>query len=91
MKKVLLLLAVVITTSVNAQLNKGYSNKTYSNSVGIGHINETGDTLYILVEMFPIMDTIWNLPINRDEKPVLIPVESIVALKTSLIGREEKK
>jgi len=87
MKKLILLLAVVVSTSMNAQTTE----TTPPISVGIGHINETGDTLYVLKEMYSIMDTIWNLPININERPVLIPVESIIALKTSLIGREQEE
>ena len=78
MKKLILLLALIVSTTVDAQ-----TSEISPISVGIGHINPTGDTLFVLKEMYPIMDTIWNLPININEKPVLIPVESIIALKSS--------
>jgi hypothetical protein len=56
----------------------------------IAYATPSKDTLYISSDMFETMSDIWNKPQNIREKPVLIKVESITALRTSLGVKDEE-
>ena len=87
MKKLLLLLTLFVSASINAQTTQRPETYTDTNVVRgtgmeIAYINTTKDTLYVIREMYRIFDTIWNHPININERPILIPVNSVSDLRT---------
>ena len=75
-----LLLVFMMTLGITS-----YSQSTES----VAYATPKKDTLYVVKDMFIMIETLWNQPRNIAEKPVLIPVESILALKMSLGIKED--
>mgnify|MGYP000247427676 CR=1 FL=1 len=80
MKQILSILIMVVCMT-------SYSQSKYE---PITYVTPSKDTLYVSSEMFETMSDIWNKPQNIREKPVLIKVESITALRTSLGVKDEE-
>lgn len=55
----------------------------------IAYVTPDRDTMYVVVDMYPLISKIWDESSNVDEKPVLIPVTSITELKQSLVAKRE--
>lgn len=43
----------------------------------IGYATPNKDTLYIEKQMYPLYAEIWDFPLNKPDKPVLIMVDSV--------------
>lgn len=101
MKHLFLLLILVASTSVIAQTPvlydstfTVYQGRIVNDSIDspteqIAYVTPNRDTMYVLVDMYQLISQIWNEPSYSDEKPVLIPVQSIVELKQSMFAKRE--
>lgn len=85
MKTLLLLLSLSIIMVTNESVaQKDIPNKFYEGENPkpdyegqYTYVTPERDTMYIESDMFGLFYEVWNLPRNRDEKPVLIKVDSV--------------
>lgn len=95
------MLTLLVSTSVMAQAKvlpdstlTSYQATIVSDSTKlpteeIAYVTPDRDTMYVVVDMYPLISKIWDESSNIDEKPVLIPVTSITELKQSLVAKRE--
>ena len=43
----------------------------------VAFTTENKDTLYVERSMYSLLKQVWEMPKNADEKPVIIPVDSV--------------
>lgn len=101
MKNLFLILILVASTSGIAQTPVLYdstftvyqativTDSTKLPTEEIAFVTPDRDTMYVVVDMYQLISQIWNEPSYSNEKPVLIPVQSIVELKQTMFAKRE--
>lgn len=76
----MLTINTVVTSQQNlsAELNPYNTTQSDTGSMQIAFATFNKDTLYVVYEMVQTMNEIWDLPQNVDDKPVIIPVKTLM-------------
>ena len=95
---ILILILLVSTNGISQQIKTNLTPKKTNQTVDtnkiteqeIAYVTHNKDTLYVVNNMYPLINQLWKKPnYNGEVKPVIIPVASITELKNSLIARKE--
>jgi len=88
MKTIILLLTISLTVlcnSASCQETTGkFEKPLYKGQCAYATPNK--DTLYVESNMYSLFDEIWDMPKNRNEKPVLVVVNDV----STFYGRKEE-